>query len=100
MPKHHYVSKFYYKNFVYSVEAPLVCIMKEGKISNRRRAASQIGYDKDYNTPDQEQTQNQLETRYAKILRELIKAVDQVKCIRLFGPQFRKVKIRFVVEIP
>ena len=25
---------------------------------------------------------------------------DVVKCIRLFRPQFRKVKIRFVVEIP
>ena len=28
------------------------------------------------------------------------KNIDGVKCIRLFRPQFRKVKIRFVVEIP
>lgn len=78
MAKHHYVSKFYYKNFVYSTDAPLVYTMnKEGKISNRRRAASQIGYEKDYNTPDQEQTQSQLETRHAKILREFIKAANQ-----------------------
>ncbi|MDE0636571.1 MAG: DUF4238 domain-containing protein [Candidatus Poribacteria bacterium] len=76
MARHHYVSKFYYKNFVYSTEDPLVYIMKEGKISNRRRSSSQIGYEEDYNTPDQEQTQSQLETRYAKILRELIEAVD------------------------
>ena len=26
--------------------------------------------------------------------------IGDVKCIRLFRPQFRKVKIRFVVEIP
>ena len=26
--------------------------------------------------------------------------VNGLKCIRLFRPQFRKVKIRFVVEIP
>ena len=25
---------------------------------------------------------------------------DDLKCIRLFRPQFRKVKIRFAVEIP
>ena len=29
-----------------------------------------------------------------------IDAGDTLKCIRLFRPQFRKVKIRFVVEIP
>ena len=73
MAKHHYVSKFYYKNFVYSAEEPLVYTMnKEGKISNRRRSASQIGYEADYNTPEQEKEQSRLETWYAEILREFI----------------------------
>ena len=30
----------------------------------------------------------------------VISESKDVKCIRLFRPQFRKVKIRFVVEIP
>lgn len=37
MAKHHYVSKFYYKNFAYSKKEPLVYTMnKEGEIGNRR----------------------------------------------------------------
>ena len=77
MAKHHYVSKFYYKNFVYSAENPFVYTMnKEGKISNRRRSASQIGYEPDYNTPEQEQEQSRLETKYSEVLREFIKNPD------------------------
>ena len=77
MAKHHYVSKFYYKNFVYSTEDPLVYTMnKEGEISNRRRSPSQIGYEADYNTPEQEQEQSRLETWYAKVLREFIENPD------------------------
>ena len=77
MAKHHYVSKFYYKNFVYSAEDPLVYTMyKEGKIINRRRSPSQIGYEVDYNTPDQEREQSRLETKYSEVLREFIKNLD------------------------
>ena len=67
MAKHHYVSKFYYKNFVYSAEDPLVYTMnREGKISRRRKPASQIGYKPNYNTPEQETDQSRLETRYCR----------------------------------
>ena len=77
MAKHHYVSKFYYKNFVYSAEDPLVYTMnKEGKISSRRKSVSQIGYKADYNTPEQEQEQNRFETWYAGVLRDFIKDPD------------------------
>ena len=77
MAKHHYVSKFYYKNFVYSKADPLVYIMnKEGEISNRRRSPRQIGYEADYNTPEQEQEQGRLETKYSEVLREFIKNPD------------------------
>lgn len=78
MAKHHYVSKFYYKNFVYSAENPFVYTMnKEGKISNRRKSASQIGYEADYNTPDQEREQGKLETKYNRVLMDFIKESDQ-----------------------
>lgn len=77
MAKHHYVSKFYYKNFAYSKEEPLVYTMnKEGEIGNRRKSVSQIGYEADYNTPEQEQEQSRLETWYAEVLREFIKNPD------------------------
>ena len=33
------------------------------------------------------------------IITENHRMIEIVKCIRLFRPQFRKVKIRFVVEI-
>ena len=41
---------------------------------------------------------NESQPRPAQI--SLYTGTEQVKCIRLFRPQFRKVKIRFVVEIP
>lgn len=77
MAKHHYVSKFYYKNFVYSAVDPLVYTMdKEGKISSRRKSITQIGDEADYNTPEQEQEQSRLETWYADVLRGFIKNPD------------------------
>ena len=77
MAKHHYVSKFYYKNFAYSKEEPFVYTMnKEGKIGNRRKSVSQIGYEADYNTPEQEQEQSRYETFYAEVLRDFIKNPD------------------------
>ena len=77
MAKYHYVSKFYYKNFVDSAEEPFVYKMnKEGVISNRRRSARQIGYDLDYNTHDQEIEQGRLETKYSEVLRAFIKNPD------------------------
>ena len=77
MAKHHYVSKFYYKNFAYSTKEPLVYTMnKEGEIGNRRKSVSQIGYESDYNTPEQEKEQSRHETFYAKVLRDFIKNPD------------------------
>ena len=77
MAKHHYVSRFYYKNFVYSTEDPLVYTMnKEGKIGGRRKSVSQIGYKADYNTCEQEKEQSRLETIYADVLRDFIENPD------------------------
>ena len=77
MAKHHYVSKFYYKNFVYSAKEPLVYTMnKAGEISDRRRSPSQIGYETDYNTPEQEKEQSRFETWYAQVLRDFVKSLD------------------------
>lgn len=79
MAKHHYVPRFYYKNFVYSVEEPFVYAMnKEGEISNRRRSVSQIGYEADYNTPEQETEQGRFETAFAPILKRMIETSNPV----------------------
>ena len=79
MAKHHYVPRFYYKNFVYSVEEPFVYTMnKEGEISNRRRSVSQIGYEADYNTPEQETEQGRFETAFAPILKRMIETSNPV----------------------
>lgn len=79
MAKHHYVPQFYYKNFVYSVEEPFVYTMnKSGEISNRRRSVSQIGYEADYNTPEQEIEQGRFETAFAPILRKMIETSNPV----------------------
>ncbi|MCY3743580.1 MAG: DUF4238 domain-containing protein [Candidatus Poribacteria bacterium] len=75
MAKHHYVSKFYYKEFTFNPERSLVYSMdNESKISNRPKSIRKISFEQDYNTPEQEQEQSQLEREYAEILREFIKA--------------------------
>ena len=73
MARHHYVSKFYYKSFAFNPERSLVYAMNnEGSIINRPRPIRRISFEQDYNTEEQEQEQNQLETIYAEILREFI----------------------------
>ena len=73
MPNHHYVSKFYYKNFTCNPERSLVYLMdNEGRISSRPKSIRWIGSEEDYNTEDQEQEQSRLETKYADVLRDFI----------------------------
>ena len=73
MPNHHYVSKLYYKNFAFNPEGSLVYQMdNEGKIRSRSKSTRDIGSEEDYNTPEQEQEQNRLETIYREILKEFI----------------------------
>ena len=73
MPNHHYVSKLYYKNFAFNPDGSLVYAMdNEGKIRSRSKSTRDIGSEKDYNTPEQEQEQSRLETKYREILKEFI----------------------------
>lgn len=73
MAKHHYVSKLYYKNFAFNEAQSLIYSMnKEGRILKRPKSIKLISFEEDYNTPEQEEEQSQLETWYAKILREFI----------------------------
>ena len=73
MAKHHYVSKLYYKSFAFNEAQSLVYSMnKEGRIPTRHKSINYISFERDYNTPEQEQEQNRLETRYSEILREFI----------------------------
>ena len=73
MPNHHYVSKFYYKNFGFNSVGSLVYQMdNEGKIRSRSKSTRYIGSEDDYNRPEQEREQNRLETIYREILKEFI----------------------------
>ena len=80
MANHHYVSKFYYKEFTFNPKRSLVYSMgNQGRIRNRHRSFRKIGCEENYNTFEQERAQNRLETRYRKILREFIKTADKEK---------------------
>ena len=73
MPNHHYVSKLYYKNFAFNPAGSLVYAMDYGgNIINRPKSIRRISFEEDYNTPEQEQEQSRLETKYREILREFI----------------------------
>ena len=74
MANHHYVSKLYYKNFAFNEAQSLIYLMnKEGYISSRHKSIRKISIEENYNTPDQEKEQSQLETIYREILRKFIK---------------------------
>lgn len=89
MADHHYVSKFYYKNFTFNPERSLVYSMNnKGRISNRHKSFKKIGYEVDYNTCEQEKAQNRLETKYSRILRDFIKTADQVEYDFYFSDEF------------
>lgn len=77
MARHHYVSKFYYKNFASNPERSLVHSMnKGGIISSKLKSVKRISFEVDYNTSEQEQDQNRLETKYARVLRDFVKNPD------------------------
>lgn len=78
MANHHYVSKLYYKNFAFNEAQSLVYSMnKNGYIHSRHRSIRDISAEENYNTPDQEKEQSQLEIRYKKILTEFIETSDR-----------------------
>ena len=70
---HHYVPRFYLKNFAFNEEETLVYSMtKEGVIPIEPNDVGDICQKANYNTPQQEQKQNQLETYYSGVLEEFI----------------------------
>lgn len=70
---HHYVSQFYLKYFACNDEETLVNAMtKKGKIIAEPNVISDISSDKNYNLPQQETEQSELEREYAAILKEFL----------------------------
>ena len=85
---HHYVPRFYLKNFAFNEEKTLVYSMtKEGKIPEKPSQISNICSKKNYNTPDQEREQFNLENRHAEVLREFIKEVNPVEIHLAFSDE-------------
>ena len=72
---HHYVPMFYFKNFTFNSDQSLVFSMNhQGEI--HENAIGDISAQKNYNTPEQEREQSQLETRHSVILRKFIETFD------------------------
>lgn len=70
---HHYVPRFYLKNFAFNTDRYQVYSMTtEGKILDEPNAIGNICQKKNYNTPQQEQEQDRFESKHAKVLREFI----------------------------
>ncbi|MDE0638366.1 MAG: DUF4238 domain-containing protein [Candidatus Poribacteria bacterium] len=70
---HHYVPRFYLKNFAYNTDRSQVYSMTtEGKILDEPNAVGDICQKKNYNTPQQEQEQGLFEEKHAHVLREFI----------------------------
>lgn len=72
---HHYVPRFYLKNFAFNEEKTLVYSMtKESKVPDKPNVIDNISQEKNYNTQQQENDQDQLEKRHSVILNEFIEA--------------------------
>ena len=77
---HHYVSRFYLQEFAFNKKKTLVCQMtKNGIIPNEPNNIADICQKKNYNTPEQEREQNQLENKHAVVLRNFIKTAKRGK---------------------
>lgn len=75
--RHHYVPRFYLKNFAFNTDRSQVYSMtKDGMIPEKPNNVADICQKENYNTPQQEQEQNRLENYYSVILEEFIKNFD------------------------
>ena len=74
---HHFVPRFYLKNFAFNEEKTLVYSMnKEGKIPDKPSPISKICAKENYNTLQQENKQGQLERFHSSVLEDFIKNLD------------------------
>ena len=74
---HHYVPRFYLKNFAFNEEKTLVYSMtKEGIIPDKPNAINDICQKENYNTHLQENWQGQLECSHSIVLEKFIKNLD------------------------
>ena len=74
---HHYVPRFYLKNFAFNAEKTLVYSMtKKGKIPDKPNAINDICQKENYNTRQQENRQGQLESFHSIVLEDFIKNLD------------------------
>ena len=77
---HHYVPRFYLKNFAFDAEENLVFSMsRDYTVHGKPSPISKICAKKNYNTPEQETEQNTLENGYSQVLRNLIETAGQEK---------------------
>lgn len=69
----HYVPRYYLKHFaIDSDESHVFTMGKDFTVHDKPSPISKICAKKNYNTPDQETEQSQLEAKHAEILREFI----------------------------
>ena len=72
---HHYVPRFYLRHFASdSDESELFSMSKDHTIHDKPSKISNICAKKNYNTPEQEREQSNLENRHSQILREFVNA--------------------------
>ena len=88
---HHYVPRFYLKNFAFNADKPrnepqVFSMTKKGMIPDKPNTVRSICQQKNYNSPEQEREQKQLEDRYAVILRDFIETTNQEECV--FSAEF------------
>ena len=75
---HHYVSRFYLEKFTFNKKKTLVCQMtRNGMIPIKPNHIADICQKRNYNTPEQEREQSQLENKQAVVLRNFIKTAKQ-----------------------
>ena len=77
MADHHYVPRFYLKNFAFNADKhkdkpKVFSMIKEGVILDEPNNVEDICKKKNYNTPQQETRQSQFESKHARVLREFI----------------------------
>lgn len=79
---HHYVPRFYLRNFTFNTNKPrdkpqVFSMTEKGMIPDEPNTVGSICQKKNYNSPEQECEQKQLEDRYAGILSNFIETMDQ-----------------------
>ena len=85
----HYVPRFYLKHFaIDSDESDVFSMSKDHTIHDKSSQISKICAKKNYNTPEQEREQSNLENGYAKILRNLIETADREESDISFSDKF------------